>query len=100
MGIIIHLDVESVDDDALVPGPMQVTSGLLGRLVGDESADEIQGRIHASADSSSRDDTETTEAHRGAASDGLAAAGALEGHAALSAVSLATFSRLGLVLAS
>lgn len=81
-----RLDIKTINNSALGPGPVHDTSDLDSGLLRDQGADEIQGGIDASSDASSSDDAESTKTHRSTTSNRLATSiRALEGHAALSA---------------
>lgn len=66
------LNIQTVDDGALSPVVLQNASHLVGGVLIDEDADEIQGSINASSRTPTRDHSETTQAHRCAAGHRLA----------------------------
>lgn len=81
------LDVETIDDNALAPVPLKGSGHLHRTLLVNHGADEVQGGINASADTTRCYNTETAKSHRCTANDRLAACvGALEGHASLSGI--------------
>lgn len=80
------LDVEAIDDNALVPGPLHEPGHLHRTLVINQGADEVQSCVYTSTVAPSCHDTKSSEAHSSATDDGFASiVGALEGHASLAA---------------
>lgn len=85
------LDVETVDDNALVPGPLKSPGHLQRSKVINHGADKIQGCINARADTSGCDHPQPTKSHSCAAYNGFTAGvGILERHASLSGCRRAT----------
>lgn len=86
-GILCHLDVEAVDDNALGPVPLHGPGRLLRTLLIHQGADEIQSCIYASAVSPSGYNSKATEAHGGTSGNRLTTCvGLFEGDASLSVI--------------
>ena len=61
------LNVEAIDDDALVPGPLHDPGNLHRAFLINHDTNKIEGRVHARAVSPSSDDPQATETHGRAA---------------------------------
>lgn len=84
---VVDLDIDALDDDTLVPFVLQQTSDLVGRLVADQGADEVQSGVEAGGDATAGDDAQAAELQVGSSGVAFSAGVAfLEGEAALSGI--------------
>ncbi|KXS95393.1 hypothetical protein AC578_1899 [Pseudocercospora eumusae] len=86
-----HLDINAVNNNALLPVVTHLTSDLVSRFVRDQRSDHVEGAVHAGGDAGGGKDAKATQAQVGTLKDRLAARVAhLQAHASLAGRGWAT----------